>query len=81
MNEGPIILEGVTLMTLGMGFVFIFLLILVGAIKLLAVVAMRFDPVQKPSPAGASVSSNPTSDDSLIAAISVALHHHKKNFS
>jgi oxaloacetate decarboxylase gamma subunit len=81
MNEGPIILEGVTLMLLGMGFVFCFLALLVGATRLLSTVSIKLTP---PQPAKAPASSGPAtanSDDDVVAAISAALHHHKKKLS
>ncbi len=80
MSEGPIILEGVTLMALGMGFVFCFLTLLVGAIRLLAATAGRFVPAPV-APKATPIPSEPASDDSMVAAISAALHHHKKKFS
>lgn len=82
MNEGPIILEGVTLMLLGMGFVFCFLALLVGATRLLSTVSIKFtpppQPVKAPAPSGAAQAN---SDDDVVAAISAALHHHKKKLS
>lgn len=80
MNEGPIILEGVTLMLLGMGFVFCFLALLVGATRLLSTIAMKLEPA---APASTSITSTVpvASDDSMVAAITAALHHHKKKIS
>ncbi|WP_337163611.1 OadG family protein [Vibrio sp. Hal054] len=48
MNEGPIILEGVNLMLLGMGFVFCFLALLVAATRLLSTLSIKFSPPRKP---------------------------------
>jgi len=66
-------------MALGMGFVFCFLFLLVGAIRLLTSISSRFEPPAVPTPAPAAAKSN--TDDTLVAAISAALHHHKKKFS
>lgn len=82
MNQGPIILEGVTLMLLGMGFVFCFLALLVGATRLLSSISMKLaPPVVKPARASSNIPSHTKSDDSVVAAISAALHHHKKKMS
>ncbi|PWI32330.1 sodium pump decarboxylase subunit gamma [Vibrio albus] len=80
MNEGPIILEGVTLMLLGMGFVFCFLALLVGATRLLSTVSIKFTPPAQPAKAPAS-SAAQSDDDDVVAAITAALHHHKTKFS
>ncbi len=79
MHQDPIIFEGITLMALGMGFVFCFLCLLVGAIRLLTNLASRFEP--PPVKAAAPAAKNVHSDDNLVAAISAALHHHKKKYS
>ncbi|PJC87329.1 sodium pump decarboxylase subunit gamma [Vibrio sp. HA2012] len=81
MNESPIILEGVTLMLLGMGFVFCFLALLVGATRLLSTVAIKYAPPAPPAKAPASSASAAQSEDNVVAAIAAALHHHKKKLS
>jgi len=81
MNEGPIILEGVTLMLLGMGFVFCFLALLVGATRLLSSIAMKLQPSTPLATAPSAKSPVTPSDDSMVAAITAALHHHKKKIS
>ncbi|WP_375748209.1 OadG family protein [Vibrio sp. HN007] len=81
MSESPIILEGVTLMLLGMGFVFFFLVLLVGATRLLSTIAMKVQPVSAPKAAKVRNAASEDSDDSVVAAISAALHHHKKKLS
>lgn len=82
MNESPIIFEGITLMLLGMGFVFCFLTLLVGATRLLSAVAVKFQPVAQPAaPASVSAKNQVESDDNVVAAISAALHHHKQKLS
>ena len=78
MNESPIIFEGVTLMLLGMGFVFCFLALLVGATRLLSFIAMKFQPSAQPASAPVHTAKGSDSeDDALVAAMSAVLHHHK----
>jgi oxaloacetate decarboxylase gamma subunit len=82
MNQGPIILEGVTLMLLGMGFVFCFLALLVGATRVLSSVSMKIAPPPvKPARSASNKAAPAKSDDNVVAAISAALHHHKKKMS
>jgi len=81
MNEGPIILEGVNLMILGMGFVFCFLALLVGATRLLSIFSMKFSPPEKTTRPQEKNTSPATSDDNLVAAISAVLHHHKQKIN
>ncbi|MDG3085613.1 OadG family transporter subunit [Vibrio hannami] len=81
MGESPIILEGVTLMLLGMGFVFFFLVLLVGATRLLSTVSMKLQPIAVPKAASNAGSVTEDSDDTVVAAITAALHHHKKKLS
>lgn len=80
MSESPIILEGVTLMLLGMGFVFFFLVLLVGATRLLSTVAKKIQSFvdSKTTPSNAT---EKASEDTVVAAISAALHHHKQKIS
>ncbi len=81
MNEGPIILEGVNLMLLGMGFVFCFLALLVGATRLLSAISIKLAPPAKPAAASNKRTSQAASDDNVVAAITAALHHHQKKLS
>ncbi len=77
MNESPIILEGVNLMLLGMGFVACFLALLVVATQALSKIAIKLQP-PAPSIAATPGSTVNHSDDLTAVAISAALHHHKK---
>ncbi|GLO63475.1 hypothetical protein MACH09_39830 [Vibrio sp. MACH09] len=80
MSESPIILEGVTLMLLGMGFVFFFLVLLVGATRLLSTVANKIQSNMDAKTTPSNVVEN-ASEDTVVAAISAALHHHKQKIS
>ena len=69
-------------MLLGMGFVFCFLALLVGATRLLSKVSIKLTPPAQPAKAPASsASSAAQSDDNVVAAIAAALHHHKTKLS
>jgi oxaloacetate decarboxylase gamma subunit len=74
-------MEGVTLMLLGMGFVFCFLALLVGATRLLSSTAIKFQPPATPAKAPVSTGTAEQSDDNVVAAIAAALHHHKQKIS
>ncbi len=63
--------QGLTLMLVGMGTVFVFLTVLVGAMSLMAVIASRVSP--KGPDAAAS--------DEQIAAITAAVAQHRKTHS
>ena len=63
--------QGLTLMLVGMGTVFVFLTILVAAMSLMALVVRRLTPTV----AGAGVS------DDEVAAITAAIEQHRKTRS
>ncbi len=78
MNEVSIIYEGLTLMCLGMGFVCFFLLLMIGAIRVLTNVAAKIQPTPELAPATQPAQTTVAQDDSIVAAIAAALHHHKQ---
>ena len=63
--------QGLTLMLVGMGTVFVFLAVLVMSMSLLAAIAKRW--LHEPQTAGVS--------DDEVAAISAAITQHRKNHS
>jgi oxaloacetate decarboxylase (Na+ extruding) subunit gamma len=65
--------NGIELMFAGMGIVFVFLIMLVGAINLMSAVVQRYFP--ESSPKFQSESSG--LDKSTVAAISAAVHHYR----
>jgi oxaloacetate decarboxylase (Na+ extruding) subunit gamma len=65
--------SGIELMFAGMGIVFVFLIMLVGAINLMSVVVQRFFP--EASPKFRNESSG--IDKSTVAAISAAVHQYR----
>lgn len=66
--EGSLITQGLTLMLVGMGTVFVFLTALVAATTVMSRLLLRLQPAQ--APAGVS--------DEEIAAISSAIAQHRK---
>jgi oxaloacetate decarboxylase gamma subunit len=67
--------SGVELMFAGMGIVFVFLTMLVGAINVMSSLVQRFFPDIPVIGAANSVSSG--IDKNIIAAISAAVHQHR----
>ncbi len=82
MNPSDLISEGSSLMLFGMGFVFLFLTLLVLVTSLMSKIIDRY--FQEPAPSGASnritVNSQPSSSNDqgeLVAAISAAIKMHR----
>ncbi len=72
-------MQGVELMLIGMGIVFLFLVMLIGAVKLVAYLVTNFFPEElpatpaRPTPAPVSNGVTPT----VTAAITAAVHQHR----
>jgi len=64
--EDDLLSQGLELMLAGMGVVFVFLTLLVGATTLMSRVVMRFRPANAPP-----------DDEEEIAAITAAIAHHR----
>ena len=81
MQETSLLMEGVNLLTLGMGFVFIFLIFLVFAITVMSKCVARYAPPPAAPKAKTKTQSapvsNPAQDDQLIAVLTAAVHHHR----
>ncbi len=67
--------EGLNLMSLGMGFVFTFLVFLVFAVKAMSHFLGRFQT--EPTPKPQRTAPAPQKDDHVIAVIAAAIHHQK----
>lgn len=81
MTASELLLEGVELMLFGMGFVFVFLVLLVGVVSLMSLLIATFAP-----PAAAPAASSPLSsaksashepDAETLAAIQSAIAQHR----
>lgn len=79
--ETNLVLEGFKFMGLGMGTVFVFLIIMIVSMNIMSIVIHRFFP--EPEPTAAVPSSAPTSakkdNNKLVAAITAAIKHHKES--
>ncbi|WP_319534956.1 OadG family transporter subunit [uncultured Vibrio sp.] len=69
--------EGLNLMTLGMGFVFIFLVFLVFAVNAMSKLIARWFPEPEAKPATKTVTPPPSvqQDNQLVAVLAAAVHH------
>lgn len=81
MTPSELLLEGVELMLFGMGFVFIFLVLLVGVVSLMSRLIATFAvPVPAPavsSPASSTRPANHEPDADTLAAIQSAIAQHR----
>ncbi|MCV6611947.1 MAG: OadG family protein [Amphritea sp.] len=73
--------EGLNLMVFGMGFVFVFLTLLVIATGFMSKFANKFAPepapqAAKPAPRAAAPAAS-AGNDEVVAVISAAVHHHR----
>lgn len=80
MQDPELLHEGLGLMALGMGFVFVFLAILVFSLTVMSGVIRRFQPA--PAPAGhpghaKSAAKTVSQDDETLAVISAAVHRYR----
>ena len=74
--ETNLILEGFKFMGLGMGTVFLFLIIMIGSMNLMSSIIHRFFPEPQ---ASEPASADPQQDKKkIIAAITAAIAHHRK---
>ena len=83
MPTSELMLEGITLMVFGMGFVFTFLTLLVFSTKMMSATVLRFLPVEEvlvqPPLIMVSPSQQIANDPQLMAALSAAVHCYRQD--
>ena len=83
MPTSDLMLEGLTLMASGMGFVFSFLTLLVFATKAMSATVLRFAPVEEllinPPLTIVSASQQAANDPQLMAVLSAAVHRYRQD--
>ncbi|MCL5426310.1 OadG family protein [Halomonas sp. NPDC076908] len=81
MQDSELLQDGLALMALGMGFVFVFLTVLVISVTLMSKLIGRFQPapVASGQTKPAATSATPSAkNDEVIAVISAAVHRYRK---
>ena len=82
MQQTSLFFEGINLMILGMGFVFVFLVFLIFAMRLMSKIVIRFTPAPIPSNRKSKSKravkvTPPEQDERLLKVLSAAVQHHQ----
>jgi len=77
MNSNELLMEGVELMALGMGSVFVFLILLVMVTTVMSKVLGRFFPEAAPAPKPAPRTAAAAVDPETLAVIGAAIKQHR----
>lgn len=72
------VLEGFKFMALGMGIVFSFLIVMIGAMNLQSYIILKFFPEPVPTTDTNSRGGAAKNNNAKVAAISAAVNHHKQ---
>ncbi|MCG6658398.1 OadG family protein [Halomonas campisalis] len=82
MQDFQLLHDGLTLMGVGMGFVFVFLTVLVAGTTLMSLLVRRFSPAPAAASPAAGRSVEPARDDGgdaeLMAVLSAAVHRYRR---
>ena len=76
MEETNLIIEGFKFMGLGMGTVFLFLIIMIVAMNVMSAIISKYFPEPQPT-ANTEVKTQDNKNKKVIAAISAAIQHHR----
>ena len=74
--ETNLVLEGIKFMGLGMGTVFVFLIIMIVCMNIMSTIIDKYFPEPKAS-AKSSTSAPKNDNKKIVAAISAAIQHHR----
>lgn len=80
MTSNELLMEGVELMLLGLGAVYLFLILLVGCTNLMSWLVSRFLPEEAPvvaAPVRRATTSQATVDSETLAVITAAVQQHR----
>jgi len=76
--ETNLVMEGVKFMFLGMGTVFIFLIVLILFMNLMSYIVYKFFPEPQPSLETEQTGVKQDNNKQVVAAITAAIKHHRK---
>jgi len=75
--ETNLILEGIKFMFLGMGTVFVFLVVMIACMNIMSSIINRYFPESQPS-VDTTVTNTQVDNKKIVAAITAAITHHRK---
>ena len=75
--ETNLILEGIKFMFLGMGTVFVFLVVMIACMNIMSSIINRYFPESQPNVDGTTATTQ-VDNKKIVAAITAAITHHRK---
>jgi oxaloacetate decarboxylase gamma subunit len=76
--ETNLVMEGVKFMFLGMGTVFVFLIIMIMSVNLMSYIIHRFFPEPQAAEPAVNTANTQTDNKKIVAAITAAIAHHRQ---